>query len=57
MLSEVMGCNLGRTDRTLRLILGVGIGITGILINGHLLLGRLLGVAGALVLLSAGWGT
>ena len=28
-------CNLGRTDRTLRVVLGIGLGITGILIDGH----------------------
>jgi hypothetical protein len=50
-------CNLGRTDRTLRIVLGVCIAIAGILINGHPYLGRLMGVAGALVILSGGWGT
>jgi hypothetical protein len=50
-------CNLGRTDRTLRIVLGVCLAISGILISGHPYLGRLLGVAGALVILSGGWGT
>ena len=52
-----MACNLGGTDRTLRTVLGVGMGVAGILINGHPTLGRLLGVAGAVVILSGVWGT
>ncbi|MGH9728422.1 MAG: YgaP-like transmembrane domain [Candidatus Acidiferrales bacterium] len=49
-------CNLGRTDRTLRIVLGLGVGLTGILISGHPILGRLLGLAGAIIILSAAWG-
>ena len=42
----------------LRIVAGVGMGIAGILIiNGHPYLGRLLGIAGAVVILSAVWGT
>jgi hypothetical protein len=41
----------------LRIVLGVGMGIAGILINGHPYFGRLLGIAGAAVILSAAWGT
>ena len=41
----------------LRIVLGVGMGITGILVNGHPYLGRFLGIAGAVVILSAVWGT
>jgi hypothetical protein len=52
-----MACNLGGADRTVRTLLGVGLGVTGILINGHPVLGRLLGVAGAAVILSGMWGT
>jgi hypothetical protein len=41
-----MVCNLGRIDRTVRIALGIGLGILGILINGHPYFGRLLGIAG-----------
>jgi hypothetical protein len=41
----------------LRIVLGVGMGIAGILVNGHPLLGRFLGLAGAVVIFSAIWGT
>ena len=50
-------CNLGRTDRTLRVVLGIGLGITGILIDGHPSVGRLFGVLGAPLILSAFRGT
>jgi hypothetical protein len=49
--------NLGRMDRGLRVALGVGLGIAGILVNGHAYVGRALGIAGALVILSGGCGT
>ncbi len=49
--------NLGRTDKTLRIILGLILGITGILINGYPYVGRLLGITGALFIISANWGT
>jgi hypothetical protein len=49
--------NLGRMDRGLRVVLGVGLAIAGILDNGHPYVGRGLGVAGALVILSGGCGT
>jgi hypothetical protein len=52
-----MGRNLGRTDRALRVILGVGIGIAGILVSGHPYVGRVLGVVGGLVILSGASGT
>jgi hypothetical protein len=42
--------NLGRMDRGLRVALGVGLGIAGILINGHPHVGRALGITGALVI-------
>ena len=41
----------------LRVVLGVGLGIAGILVNGHPYLGRFLGIAGAIVIISAAWGT
>jgi hypothetical protein len=44
--------NVGRTDRTLRVILGIGLGIAGILVNGHPYLGLALGIVGASVILS-----
>jgi Protein of unknown function (DUF2892) len=50
-------CNLGRPDRIFRIVLGIGMGIAGILVNGHPYLGRLLGIAGAIVILSAVRGT
>jgi Protein of unknown function (DUF2892) len=52
-----MTCNLGRTDRVLRVFLGAALGVAGVLVHGHPLLGRLMGVAGALIILSAFWGT
>ena len=52
-----IACNLGRIDRTVRIALGLGLGIWGIFINSHPYLGRLLGIAGAIVILSATWGT
>lgn len=44
--------NVGRMDRALRMVLGIGLGIAGILVNGHRYLGWALGVAGVLVILS-----
>ena len=52
-----MVCNLGRTDRKLRVALGLCLGLAGILVNGHPWVGCLLGLAGALIILSAAWGT
>jgi hypothetical protein len=43
---------VGRMDRALRMVLGIGLGIAGILVNGHRYLGWALGVAGVLVILS-----
>ncbi len=40
-----------------RILVGVGMGIAGILFSGHPYFGRLLGIAGAVVILSAVWGT
>jgi hypothetical protein len=44
--------NMGRMDRAVRVVLGVGLGIAGILVNGHPYLGWALGIAGASVILS-----
>lgn len=44
--------NVGRMDRALRVVLGIGLVITGILVNGHRYLGWALGIAGLLVILS-----
>jgi len=44
--------NVGRTDRTLRVVLGIALGIVGILVHGHRYLGSALGIAGASVILS-----
>jgi Inner membrane protein YgaP-like, transmembrane domain len=44
--------NVGRMDRALRVVLGIGLGIAGILVNGHSYLGWALGIAGVLVILS-----
>jgi GTP1/Obg family GTP-binding protein len=49
--------NLGRMDRGLRVVLGIGLAIAGILVSGHPNVGRALGVTGALVILSGGCGT
>ena len=52
-----MVLNLGRMDRALRVALGIGLGIAGILINGHPYVGQALGIAGAWVILSGACGT
>ncbi|MGB2675750.1 MAG: YgaP-like transmembrane domain [Candidatus Acidiferrum sp.] len=44
--------NVGRIDRALRVGLGIGLVIAGILVNGHRYLGWALGIAGVLVILS-----
>ena len=44
--------NVGRMDRALRVGLGIGLGIAGILVNGHPYLGWVLGISGVLVILS-----
>ncbi|MDP9162179.1 MAG: DUF2892 domain-containing protein [Acidobacteriota bacterium] len=44
--------NVGRMDRAWRVAIGIGLGIGGILVNGHPYLGWALGVAGASVILS-----
>jgi hypothetical protein len=49
--------NLGRVDRWLRVPLGVGLAIAGILVNGHPYVGRTLGITGAVVILSGACGT
>jgi Protein of unknown function (DUF2892) len=52
-----MVLNVGRMDRSLRVALGIGLGIAGIVVNGHSYVGRALGIAGALVILSGACGT
>jgi hypothetical protein len=44
--------NVGRRDRTLRVALGIGLGIAGILVSEHPYLGWGLCIAGASVILS-----
>jgi hypothetical protein len=44
--------NVGQMDRALRVVLGIGLGIAGILVNGHPYLGWAFGIAGASVILS-----
>jgi len=44
--------NVGRMDRALRVGLGIGLGIAGILVSGHRYLGWALGIVGVLVILS-----
>jgi hypothetical protein len=48
--------NLGRSDRLLRIGLGLCLGVASIL-SGHQILGRLMGLAAALLILSAARGT
>ena len=50
--------NVGRVDRTLRLALGIGLGIAGILVNvkNHPYLGWALGIAGVSVIFSGACG-
>lgn len=45
-----MVCNLGKIDRTIRLVLGIGLGVAGVAMRSHLY-GVLLALAGAIVLL------
>jgi Protein of unknown function (DUF2892) len=45
-------CNVGRTDRTLRVALGVSLGIASIIASGHSSLRWGLAIAGASVILS-----
>ena len=52
-----MVLNLGRLDRALRVALGIGLAIAGILVNGRPYFGRALGIAGAVVILSGACGT
>lgn len=52
-----MVLNLGGIDRSLRVALGIALGAAGILVSGHPYVGRALGVAGAVVILSGGCGT
>jgi len=47
-----MVLNVGRMDRALRVVLGIGLGIAAILVSGHPYLGWGLGIAGASVILS-----
>jgi len=49
--------NVGRTDQVARIVLGVLIAATGILMSGHPVLGRLMGIIGALTILSGGCAT
>jgi Protein of unknown function (DUF2892) len=49
--------NVGRVDRRIRLALGIALGVSGILVSGHPNLGRGLGIAGALFILSGICGT
>jgi hypothetical protein len=44
--------NVGRLDRILRVALGIGLGIAGILVSGHPYLAWALGIAGASVIFS-----
>jgi hypothetical protein len=48
--------NVGRMDRALRVVIGVGLGIAGILVHGHPYLGWALGIAGVSVILSGSCG-
>jgi Inner membrane protein YgaP-like, transmembrane domain len=52
-----MFSNVGPTDRILRIVAGAAMGIAGILTIGHPIVGRLLGVTGALIILSGACGT
>jgi hypothetical protein len=49
--------NVGRLDRSVRVALGVALGVSGILVSGHPNLGRGLGIAGALLILSGACAT
>ena len=49
--------NLGKFDRSIRLAVGLAIGVTGILISGHPWIGRALGFLGALIILSGACGS
>ena len=49
--------NVGAVDRRIRFALGIALGVSGILVSGHPNLGRALGLAGALFILSGICGT
>ena len=49
--------NVGRMDRRIRVMLGIALGVSGILVSGHPNVGRALGITGALVILSGVCGT
>jgi hypothetical protein len=49
--------NVGRMDRILRVVLGGGLCVAGIFINGHHYLSWALGIAGVSVILSGTCGT
>jgi hypothetical protein len=49
--------NVGRMDRRIRLALGMALGVSGILVSGDPNIGRGLGIAGALLILSGICGT
>ena len=53
----LMARNLSRMDRALRVGLGLGLGIVGILFSSHTYVGLALGITGALVILSGASGT
>jgi len=44
--------NVGRMDRTLRVVVGISLGIASIIVSGHPRLRSVLGIAGASVILS-----
>ena len=45
--------NVGRTDRTIRVVVGISLGIASIIASGHPRWQWVLGIAGASVILSA----
>jgi hypothetical protein len=57
MKSMTSFVNVGRVDRRIRLVVGLALGISGILVSGYPNLGRGLGIVGALFILSGLCGT
>jgi Protein of unknown function (DUF2892) len=49
--------NVGKVDRRIRLVFGVALGVSGIVVSGHPNFGRGLGIVGALLILSGICGT
>lgn len=53
----ILAPNLGRTDRTIRIALGVIVGVTAVVMEGHSWLRVFLGLSSFSLIVGALWGT